>query len=875
MRNWKPTRTLPLALCLLLLAAVPGGAGVAVPPPELLPLNQIPVPEPPNLFQFVKNKPAAIRLGKALFWDMQAGSDGIVACGSCHFDAGADSRVKNTVNPGSRGGDNTFQVRGPNQTLVPSDFPFHQRLSPDFQASPVLRDLNDVVGSQGVKLNQFLSVVPGSAVDAGIPLADPVFQAGGINMRRVTGRNAPSVVNAVFNFSNFWDGRAHFRFNGVNPFGPLDPSAGVWFNVGGVLQKQPVSIELASLASQATGPPLDSTEMSFAGRTFPQLGRKMLSLAPLAKQLVHPGDSVLGISSNSQQRPDGTVTPDKGLKVSYLQMIQDAFQNNLWNGGGLTSEGFTQMEANFSLFWGLSIQLYEATLVSDQTRFDRFLGGDRSALTSQEQDGFNLFFGSAGCGVCHFGSELTQASVRSAGFLTNAEHLLIEQMGVASGDQIIYDNGFNNTGVRPTTEDSGRGGLAPFSNPLTGLPFPLSFSSLAELQAVGNLGFNPILFPFGTLATPILPPELPANFPVANDGNFKVPGLRNVELTAPYFHDGGMRTLEEAVEFYVRGGNFPLANEANLDAAIVQIGTLQNQPARKAALVAFMKTMTDERLRAKSAPFDHPEIFVPNGDPEFISVPARDAAGNSAAALEITVNPVTTPTTLATQTIGGTVEAGATVTVALGTAASAGAVTVTGGTWSAQLSGLVRGVNGISVTAVKDGVSATVQSAITLTAPPSLTLDPVATPSNNPVQTISGSVEPGLTPVVSVSSAASVGAVSVDAGTGNWSCTVSGLVTGTNAITVVAVDNLGGLSLRSVSVDFEPSDGDASRDGSVDLSDALLTLRVAVGLVQPGAAQRLRADVAPLVNGVPAPDGRVDVADALTILRKVVALADF
>ena len=38
-------------------------------------------------------------------------------------------------------------------------------------------------------------------------------------------RNAPTVINAVFNFDNFWDGRASFIFNGVNPFGFRDRTA--------------------------------------------------------------------------------------------------------------------------------------------------------------------------------------------------------------------------------------------------------------------------------------------------------------------------------------------------------------------------------------------------------------------------------------------------------------------------------------------------------------------------------------------------------------------------------------------------------------------------------------------------------------------------
>src|SRR2546430_17132534 len=43
---------------------------------------------------------------------------------------------------------------------------------------------------------------------------------------------------------------------------------------------------------------------------------------------------------------------------------------------------FNQMEYNFSMFWGLAIQAYEATLVSDDTPFDRFMAGNRSAMSS-------------------------------------------------------------------------------------------------------------------------------------------------------------------------------------------------------------------------------------------------------------------------------------------------------------------------------------------------------------------------------------------------------------------------------------------------------------------------------------------------------------
>jgi cytochrome c peroxidase len=783
---------------------------IVVPPPGLFqhPLNQVVVPEPPNLLDFVRDKDAAIRLGKAFFWDMQTGSNGIQACASCHFHAGADNRVKNTVNPGTRAGDNTFQIANPNDLVLPTtsfsvqpapgvqtNFPLHLRDNPDFQASNIVRDSNDVVGSQGVTMTDFVSINTGSAIDNGTPVLDPVFNVGGTisgNTQRVTARNTPTVINAVFNFNNFWDGRAHFAFNGSNPFGPLDPNAGVYFPDGaGGLVKQKVSIEMGSLASQATGPPLDDTEMSYKGRTFPELGRKMLSLRPLGKQLVHPADSVLGLISRAVQDPfTNKVTGLPGLKdpFTYEKMINDAFVASLVSTTMTTSiitrgtpTTFTQMEANFSLFWGLAIQLYEATLVSGQTRFDRLLGGDQNALNDAEKDGFLTFFGNGRCNLCHGGTELTNGSVTASAFVTNTDHALIEQMPVASGLSIIYDAGFNNTAVRPTTEDIGRGGGSPFTNPLTSLPFPLSFSELAELQAAGNLPFS----------TPILQAALPPTFPLGTKGNFKVPGLRNVELTAPYFHNGDSRTLEEVVDFYTRGGNFPAANINELDINILQIGQMQNNPTKQANLVAFMKSMTDNRVKNESAPFDHPELFIPNGDnpgPDGLTrIPARDNAGNIAPPFALTLNPLPVRTNSASLVANGTKE-GSTTTVS---------ITVNNG----------------------PAIPATAAAATTWSAPIDLA--------------------PGL-----------------------------------NNIVVTATDAVGSVTLEAA-VTRVISDGSLLGTGPVTIADALRALHIAVGVITPTADDLIRGDVAPQVNGVPAPDGRIGVDDALLILKKAAGLINF
>ena len=80
---------------------------------------------------YVRNRDVAIALGKAFFWDMQVGSDGVQACASCHFRAGADPRSINQLNPG--GADNpdpTINLGGPNYQLKASDFPFHKLADP-------------------------------------------------------------------------------------------------------------------------------------------------------------------------------------------------------------------------------------------------------------------------------------------------------------------------------------------------------------------------------------------------------------------------------------------------------------------------------------------------------------------------------------------------------------------------------------------------------------------------------------------------------------------------------------------------------------------------------------------------------------------------
>src|SRR5262249_41788506 len=189
-------------------------------------------------------------------------------------------------------------------------------------------DTGDVVGSQGVAKKTFVKL--SKIADKCDAQPDPVF---GNGIRRVTGRNAPSSVNAIFFFRNFWDGRANNTFNGVNPAGPTDPSAFVLTVTGGTPSPVQVALPDASLASQAVGPPNNAVEMSCAGRNFPQLGRKLLGLRPLGTQVVDPTDSVLGRLSNS---------PGNGLTTSYANLIRAAFDPKWWNSSAVVG-GFTVM----------------------------------------------------------------------------------------------------------------------------------------------------------------------------------------------------------------------------------------------------------------------------------------------------------------------------------------------------------------------------------------------------------------------------------------------------------------------------------------------------------------------------------------------------
>jgi cytochrome c peroxidase len=693
------------------------GAGAGPPFVPIASLRTVPnpviPPDPRNgnptvredLVDYVMDIKSAIQLGKALFWDMQVGSDSKVACATCHFAGGVDTRNRNQLHPGANG---NWDGYAPNYLLTTADFPFTG---------------DNVTGSQGVRASTFVGI-SATGAELTTPVQDPVFGT----MRQPIALNAPTVINAVFNHRNFFNGRAQPEFNGVNPWGNRDSTSRVWVSIdtAGNLAQIDLHIPTASLASQAVGPPLNSVEMSAAGRTFPDIGRKLLLAKALGLQNVDARDSVLGSIAERNKM---------GLKPSYATLIQRAFEQKWWKSSKtvtLNGKTYSLMEANFSLFFGISIMLYEATLVADSSPMDQYAasrtldpvtgalishtpelldavvnrlaaqgitipldaGGTRAVTRADILTGLDLFekpmpapgtpgipagFG-VGCNLCHIGAETTAASIRNllsgfeagdiafknAGFDLRMERMFMgvrrpvpqppdprppvppgtdgitfdsatyavtvtRIAGTPVTPQTVpvntYDGGWYNIGVRPSRENLGIGGDDAFGR-------PLSWTRYYQTTLVNP---STIKVPGGGLGcvdangVPVSPPAAPLTSVFAGEvlnpatakpllaggllktevtdvaGSFKTSSLRNLDLGGPYLHTGGKSTLRQVVEFYDNGGD---ADNPSLSPLMRPLGLTEVQVV---GLVAFLVSLTDDRVLYQRAPFDHPELPVPAG----------------------------------------------------------------------------------------------------------------------------------------------------------------------------------------------------------------------------------------------------------------------
>jgi hypothetical protein len=202
---------------------------------------------------------------------------------------------------------------------------------------------------------------------------------------------------------------------------------------------------------------------------------------------------------------------------------------------------------------------------------------------------------------------------------------VLETVQLQDGTKAIADRGFRNIGVRPTREDRGLGGTDPFGNDLAiARAYILKQAGHAVPDTFSIAGTD------GKRLTGLAPSQLPRD---NADGAFKIPSLRNIALTPPYFHNGGQATLEQVVEFYNRGGDrtttgngadssgtvgLPMANargladKSNVDVNMKDSG-LSLSASDRIALVAFLKALTDDRVACHAGPFDHPALPLSMG----------------------------------------------------------------------------------------------------------------------------------------------------------------------------------------------------------------------------------------------------------------------
>jgi cytochrome c peroxidase len=198
---------------------------------------------------------------------------------------------------------------------------------------------------------------------------------------------------------------------------------------------------------------------------------------------------------------------------------------------------------------------FQRQLTSFNSKYDRWTQGDRTALDESEQRGLALFLGEKlECFHCHGGFLFSQAS----------DH-----------EQNTFDQkSFMNNGLYNLDED----GSYPRGN-----------------EGLYDLTFDP-----------------------ADKGRFKPPSLRNIEVTAPYMHDGSIATLEGVIDHYARGGRL-VPEGTTIDGQDVSGDGRENPnksaflqgfeltPQEREDILAFLRALTDEEFLSNPA---HSDPFV-------------------------------------------------------------------------------------------------------------------------------------------------------------------------------------------------------------------------------------------------------------------------
>jgi cytochrome c peroxidase len=198
--------------------------------------------------------------------------------------------------------------------------------------------------------------------------------------------------------------------------------------------------------------------------------------------------------------------------------------------------------------YGKAIEAYLRKLVSRDAPFDRYVAGERNAISREAKAGLKLFIGKAGCIACHNTPLFSDDDFHVIGLHIDAKlspHADASETGRAANQTLICG----------TTVAGG------------------------DFSVNGHFSDDPRTARNGGFCRQTIPP-----------GRWRTKGLRQVAETAPYFRDGQAATLDDVIDFYDRGGD----PEGAFLGGPKEIKPLHLSTEEKQQLKAFLKTLTGD-----------------------------------------------------------------------------------------------------------------------------------------------------------------------------------------------------------------------------------------------------------------------------------------
>lgn len=235
-------------------------------------------------------------------------------------------------------------------------------------------------------------------------------------------------------------------------------------------------------------------------------------------------------SENLDAQIEQVVLNPKEFHTNYIDITKKLKQSEEYV--QLFKEAFPGYEQDGYIFKStvsFALASYIISLKSFNSPFDQYVRGETAQIADDVKRGFNLFMGKAACGTCHF------APVFNGNVPPNYQDSESEVLGVTKDDDLEH----------------------------------------AELdQDLGRIANKK--------------PQDEAEF---MRHAFKTPTVRNIELTAPYMHNGAYKTLEKVMDFYNKGGGAGLG--LNVHNQTLPFDSLALNQQEVNDIIAFMKSLTD------------------------------------------------------------------------------------------------------------------------------------------------------------------------------------------------------------------------------------------------------------------------------------------